>query len=69
MAFVVLIYDTRYNGPKYFPQKAQKDDAPPMALNITGTNESTRSNDGIQYPQGPLEHCVLIVERTGQLTQ
>jgi len=66
--FMVLIWDTRYRGPKYFPPPAQDESAPPLALNITGTNEVYLVHTtGIQYENQGREHCVLMVERVGAL--
>lgn len=64
--FIVLVYDNRYNGPRYFPPVA--DEQPIMALNITGMEDVYRVHTtGIQYPQGDVENCVLMIEETGTL--
>ncbi len=65
-AFIILVYDNRYQGPRYFPPVA--DEQPVMALNITGTTDVYRvQTTGVQYPQGNLEHCVLMIEECGEL--
>ncbi len=69
--FIVLVFDTRHQGStKYFPPVAQNESAPPMALNVVGTNEVYLVHTtGLQYVHEEREYCLLMVERTGTLQE
>ena len=67
--FIVLVYKTGYRGGgKYFPGANGNQNQPPLALNITGTNEVYLVQvTGILYACEGAEHCVVMIEQAGQL--
>jgi len=66
--FIILVYDNRYQGPRWFPPVAESDNPPPLAMNVTGTEEVYRvQTTGVQYAVGHLEHCTLMITETGAL--
>jgi hypothetical protein len=66
--FMVLIYRTGYRGSKWFPPVSPEPGKRPIAINIAGTTEVYLVHTtGVQYVYGETEHCVLMVERVGQL--
>lgn len=68
--FLVLIFDSRFRGPKYFPPTAVQDNPPQLAMNISGTQEVYQlQTTGVLYEHNGYEHCVLMIERVGQLPQ
>jgi len=66
--FIVLIFRTDYRGGgKYFPPS--KENSPPFAVNITGTDEVYLVEPtGVQYQHDVHEYCVLMVNEVGSLT-
>lgn len=67
--FMVLVYKTGYRGGgKYFPGANGSQNQPPLAVNITGTNEVYLVQvTGILYAVDGAEHCVLMIDQVGQL--
>jgi hypothetical protein len=66
---IILIYDTRWQGPRYFPP-ADRAEQPAMAMNITGRSDVYLVQaTAIQFVHGHEEFCVLLVEQSGQLPQ
>jgi hypothetical protein len=67
--FVVLVYDTRHTGAtKYFPNSAQSDEAPPMAINIVGSQEVYLVHTtGLQFSHNHNEYCILMIDQIGAL--
>lgn len=63
--FLVLIYDSAYQGGEGMYVPPSGDDAPPMALHVEGSNEvHLVHTTGIVYSYGGHEFCVLLVERS-----
>ena len=67
--FMVFVYKTGYRGGgKYFPGANGSQTQPPLAVNITGTNEVYLVQvTGIMYAHEGAEHCVVMIEQQGQL--
>lgn len=66
--FVVLIYDTRWAGPKHFPATSRAEKQPILAMNLIGTTEVYQvQTTGVHYQHGHNEHCVLMVDEVGKL--
>lgn len=66
--FMVLIYNTEYDGDPYFPPVATGEDIPPMAVNVVGTPDVYLVHTtGIQYDYLKFRHCVLLIERKAPL--
>lgn len=68
--FLVLVYKLGFRGSKWFPPVAPNADAPPLALNVAGTETAYLVHTtGVQYVYEGAEHCVLMIERTAQLDE
>lgn len=68
--FAILIRDTRFQGPRYFPSPSNSDESPSMRMNIEGTTEIYQvTPTGIMFTYRDCEFCVLTCAHVGSLDQ
>lgn len=71
-SFIVLVLDKRATaGPRYFPPEPEDTAEPPkIAMRIADQSVVYFVHTtGLQYVVGTLEHCVLLIDRTGYLPE
>lgn len=71
-SFIVLVLDKRATaGPRYFPPEPEDVAEPPkIAMRIADQSVVYFVHTtGLQYVVGTLEHCVLLIDHTGYLSE